>query len=42
MGGADADLEVADSVRDLIAVLDRLGPQDSGKFLNHDGRELPW
>jgi NAD(P)-dependent dehydrogenase (short-subunit alcohol dehydrogenase family) len=42
MGGPDADLEIADSVRDLIAVLDRLGPQDSGKFLNHDGRELPW
>ena len=42
MGGAGADLEVPASVRDVMAVLDRLGPEDSGKFFNHDGRELPW
>jgi NAD(P)-dependent dehydrogenase (short-subunit alcohol dehydrogenase family) len=42
MGGPGADLKPADSVRQLIAVLDRLGPADSGKFFNYDGKELPW
>jgi NAD(P)-dependent dehydrogenase (short-subunit alcohol dehydrogenase family) len=42
MGGANADLKPADSVRQMIAVLDRLRPQDSGKFFNYDGKELPW
>ncbi len=42
MGGADADLEIPDSVRSVIALLDRLRPEDSGKFLNYDGTELPW
>jgi NAD(P)-dependent dehydrogenase (short-subunit alcohol dehydrogenase family) len=42
MGGANADLEVADSVRDVRRVLERLTPADSGKFLNHDGSEIPW
>jgi NAD(P)-dependent dehydrogenase (short-subunit alcohol dehydrogenase family) len=31
-----------ESVRHLLAVLDRLTPADNGKFLNWDGRELPW
>ena len=42
MGGADADLEIPESVGGVIGVLDRLRPQDSGKFLNYDGAELPW
>jgi NAD(P)-dependent dehydrogenase (short-subunit alcohol dehydrogenase family) len=42
MGGADADLAPADSVRGMVQVLDWLGAWDSGKFLSHDGSELPW
>jgi NAD(P)-dependent dehydrogenase (short-subunit alcohol dehydrogenase family) len=42
MGGSDADLEIPVSVGNVIAVLQRLRPEDSGKFLNHDGSELPW
>lgn len=26
----------------LIGVLERLKVQDSGRFLNHDGADLPW
>jgi NAD(P)-dependent dehydrogenase (short-subunit alcohol dehydrogenase family) len=42
MGGPDADLEPAESIRGLRRVLDRLTPADSGKFLSYDGAELPW
>lgn len=42
MGGADADLDVATSVRDLRATLARLTPADNGAFLNHDGQPLAW
>jgi NAD(P)-dependent dehydrogenase (short-subunit alcohol dehydrogenase family) len=42
MGGPEADLEIPNAVRSVIAVLDRLGPEISGKFLNYDGTELPW
>jgi NAD(P)-dependent dehydrogenase (short-subunit alcohol dehydrogenase family) len=42
MGGADADLTPEQSVRDLLALIDRLTLADSGRFLNHDGSELPW
>lgn len=42
MGGADADLDVDDSARDLRATLARLTPADNGAFLNHDGQPLAW
>ena len=42
MGGAEADLEIPTSVAAIIGVLDPLRPEDSGKFLNYDGAELPW
>jgi NAD(P)-dependent dehydrogenase (short-subunit alcohol dehydrogenase family) len=42
MGGADADLPIPDSVRDVIALLERVTLADSGRFLNHDGSEIPW
>ncbi len=42
MGGADADLHIPDSVRDVIALLERVTNADSGRFLNHDGSEIPW
>ena len=42
MGGASAPLAPQDSVRGLRAVLDKLRPEDSGKFLGHDGSVIPW
>ncbi len=42
MGGPGAPLGVEESVRGLKLVLDRVGPEDSGKFLGHDGAEVPW
>ena len=42
MGGPDADLAPAESVRGMIQVIDWLGAWDSGKFLSYDGSELPW
>lgn len=29
-------------VRQLLAVIERLGPRDSGRFLGWDGAEIPW
>jgi NAD(P)-dependent dehydrogenase (short-subunit alcohol dehydrogenase family) len=42
MGGADADLPVAQSVADLRRVIAGLTPADNGRFLNHDGSPIPW
>ncbi len=42
MGGPDAPLDVAKAVRGMKAVIDGLGPGDTGKFLGWDGSELPW
>jgi NAD(P)-dependent dehydrogenase (short-subunit alcohol dehydrogenase family) len=42
IGGPRADLDVETSVRGMKKVIDGLRPEDSGKFLSWDGRELPW
>lgn len=42
MGGPRAELEPAESVSRLRAILDRLGPQDSGVFFDVDGSRIPW
>jgi NAD(P)-dependent dehydrogenase (short-subunit alcohol dehydrogenase family) len=42
MGGPDAELEVETSVHGMQRVIEGLRPEDSGKFLSWDGRELPW
>ncbi len=42
MGGQDADLEIADAVRSSRKTLDGVTPAQSGRFLNHDGSEMPW
>lgn len=42
MGGPDATLRPAESIRGMLAVLGRLRPEDSGKFLGYDGAEIPW
>jgi NAD(P)-dependent dehydrogenase (short-subunit alcohol dehydrogenase family) len=42
MGGANAPLEAPDSVRGMRTVLARLTNADSGRFLDYQGREMPW
>ncbi len=42
MGGAGGKLTPEESVRSLRALVGSLEPEDSGKFFNVDGEELPW
>ena len=42
MGGAGAPLSPEASVRGLRKVIEGLTPRDSGRFLSHDGTEIPW
>lgn len=42
MGGAGAPLPVRDSAAHILALIDRLRPEDSGAFFNHDGSRYPW
>jgi hypothetical protein len=42
MGGPSAPLPVEDSVARMIAGIERLGPEHSGGFFNHDLTEIPW
>jgi NAD(P)-dependent dehydrogenase (short-subunit alcohol dehydrogenase family) len=42
MGGAGAEITVQHSVQTMRATVDALTPEDSGRFLNHDGQPLAW
>ena len=42
MGGPDATLSPQQSVSAMRRLIETLGPHDSGKFYNYDGREYPW
>jgi NAD(P)-dependent dehydrogenase (short-subunit alcohol dehydrogenase family) len=42
MGGPNATLTPTESVARLRRLIDGLGPGQSGKFFNHDGREYAW
>lgn len=42
MGGPEAPLTAAQSVGQILSVLDRLTPADNGRFLTYDGKPLPW
>ncbi len=42
MGGYDAPVSAEERVEVLIDLLPRIGPAQSGRFLNHDGAEIPW
>jgi NAD(P)-dependent dehydrogenase (short-subunit alcohol dehydrogenase family) len=42
MGGTGADITVEHSVRTMRATVSGLTPEDSGRFLNHDGQPLAW
>jgi NAD(P)-dependent dehydrogenase (short-subunit alcohol dehydrogenase family) len=42
MGGQGAPLSPEKSVQGLRKVISGLRKEDSGKFLSHDGAEIPW
>jgi len=42
MGGPNAKLTPEQSVTAMRRVISELGPKDSGRFYNYDGREYPW
>jgi NAD(P)-dependent dehydrogenase (short-subunit alcohol dehydrogenase family) len=42
MGGPNASLTPTESVTALRRTIDSLGPAQSGRFFNYDGREYPW
>ncbi len=42
MSGPKAALDPGESAAGIVAVLDGLGPDDSGRFLRWDGTEHPW
>jgi NAD(P)-dependent dehydrogenase (short-subunit alcohol dehydrogenase family) len=42
MGGPNAPLEAPESVRGMRAVLAKLTISDTGRFLDYQGREMPW
>jgi len=40
--GDERGRQPADAVRDLLTVIDRVTPAESGSFLSYDGQRLPW
>ncbi len=42
MGGPDARLTPEESVAGMLGVIEDLTPDHAGRFLTHDGGELPW
>jgi NAD(P)-dependent dehydrogenase (short-subunit alcohol dehydrogenase family) len=42
MGGPDGKLSPTESIQSLRSVIAKLRPEDSGRFLNYDGKTYPW
>ncbi|XP_026329402.1 uncharacterized protein LOC113237243 [Hyposmocoma kahamanoa] len=42
MGGSNAPLDVDSSIQGIFETISKLREEDSGKFLQYDGSELPW
>jgi NAD(P)-dependent dehydrogenase (short-subunit alcohol dehydrogenase family) len=42
MGGPTATLSPQESITAMKRLIERLGPNQSGKFFNYNGREYPW
>lgn len=42
MGGPNAPLSPPESVENMISTMRQLTIDHSGRFLNHDGEEIPW
>jgi len=42
MGGPSGLISTEESVASILAFLEKLGSGDNGKFVNYDGKEIPW
>jgi NAD(P)-dependent dehydrogenase (short-subunit alcohol dehydrogenase family) len=42
MGGVSAPMELEDTISILIELINKVSIDDTGKFLNWDGSEIPW
>ena len=42
MSGPDADLSPDESVNAMCAIIDTLGPEQTGTFLRYNGETVPW
>jgi hypothetical protein len=42
MGGPKAPLDTTVSAAGLKSVLDKVGPDDNGKFFDYTGAQIPW
>lgn len=42
MGGSNAPLKVEQSCSNMVQLMENLEVNQSGKFLQYDGKELPW
>ncbi len=42
MGGPNAPVSIDESIKGMIQVIDKTDIRDTGRFLNYDGKELPW
>lgn len=42
MGGSGAEITAEESAADMRALIERLGMDDTGRFLRRNGSELPW
>jgi NAD(P)-dependent dehydrogenase (short-subunit alcohol dehydrogenase family) len=42
MGGPNAQITPVESVKGMRVVMEKIGPGDSGKFFNYDGKIIPW
>jgi hypothetical protein len=42
MGGSSAPISPEESVRGMLALVDRYAPNQSGGFFRFDGARMPW
>ena len=42
MGGPNAPVSIDESIEGMMQVIDTTDIRDTGRFLNYDGKELPW
>ncbi|KAI8375068.1 4-dihydrotrisporin dehydrogenase [Choanephora cucurbitarum] len=42
MGGKQAPLTTEDSIRGQLSIIDRLSAEDNGKYMDYQGKALPW
>ena len=42
MGGPEAPMRVEETIPSLVQQIERLSMEDSGRFVNWDGGEIPW